>query len=378
MATPRQIEVVRDLLEGWCRIMGVKPMPTFTDELLGAEIDKSYAAIPDVDKMMAEHGEAQTATSNEVRATWEEIPGVNLYNPNQPRVPEGEGPKGGEWTSSTPPGSPHPKPLPASLEEAVFTAPTDKGTLRYKKKDGSWDDSRKQIHEKIKQKFRENVTNQDTDGTLYMTGGGFGAGKSTLLDDFPEAVGFPSKDRAARADPDAAKKLIPEMAQRASLHDAGAASYVHEESADVAKETVREELEKGHSVVYDTSGDGTPESLKRKVDGFRANGAKKVVAHYATPGSIDEAISRVKGRAEAEARAGKVPRKLTDQQVKENHKQVAQTWAAALANGTYDEQHLWSTDVPKGQPPKHIAMFKDGKMTVFDQPSYERFLAMGE
>ena len=260
--------------------------------------------------------------------------------------------------------------------EPVQTPPFSTGTMgKYLRKDGTWAPERLPIHGKVFKSFREKVTNQETKGVLYMTGGGFGSGKSTLLDMFPEHVGFPTKDKAAVADPDAAKQFLPEMAERVELYDKGAASYVHEESSLLAKQAVSEELTKGNSVIYDTSGDSDPNKLHGKTQGYRKEGATKVVSHYATPLSFDEAMRRVKAR---EAKAKGVRRELSRVQVETNHREVTRCWLASAKNKTFDELGLWSTAGEFGSPPKKIAEAKDGETTILDEEAFKMFVKMGE
>jgi|BarGraIncu00421A_1022006.scaffolds.fasta_scaffold04785_7 hypothetical protein len=248
---------------------------------------------------------------------------------------------------------------------------------RFKRSDGTWDPARvTAVHEPILRSFGQDVTKAaDGSRVVYMTGGGFGSGKSTLLDNFAALVGFPPREDAPRCDPDAAKQLIPEMAELVSRGDRGAATKVHEESSHLAREGVARALSQGRSVVYDTSGDTSPVKLAEKVRDFRRRGATRVIAHYAFPGSIPEAWKRVQAR---QNHSQGIRRVLTRPQVEVNHREVSRCWQEAAAKGIFDDLALWSTAGPLGGAPTLIARVVDGHIRVLDQTAYDAFVRMGK
>lgn len=240
-------------------------------------------------------------------------------------------------------------------------------------KDGKWDSAREAtVHEPILAGIRaQNAPVDPLGSVVYMTGGGFGSGKSTLLNTFPEIVGFPPRSQVRVVDPDAIKPQIPEFGERVARGDKTAASFVHEESSYLAKRGVFQSIKDGCDTIYDTSGDSHISRLSDKVAQFRAAGARRVVAHYATPGSREEAIRRVNARAAA---AGAARRDIPAPAVIANHQAVARTWADAARQGVFDELTLWSTAGAFGSPPTQIAHASGGHITVLDQAAYDAFV----
>ena len=243
---------------------------------------------------------------------------------------------------------------------------------------GKWTAERvRVVHEPALAKMFEGVKKAEGPPVLYMTGGGYGSGKSTLLDKFPGTVGFPSGDKAGRADPDALKKDIPEYVQKASGKnpDKNAASYVHEESAHLSKEGVSRGLKGGYDMIYDTSGDTAPDKLHGKVQEFRKLGATRVEANYAFPGSIKEAQRRADSRA-AKGEGG-LRRFVPPAVLSANHAEVARCWLRAAERKTFDKLGLWSTAGEFGKPPSLIAMAVGGKIEVVDKKLFDEFKKIG-
>jgi hypothetical protein len=101
-------------------------------------------------------------------------------------------------------------------------------------------------------------------------------------------------------------------------------------------------VKKGYSPIYDTTGDSSKEVIAVSVKAMREGGAARVVGHYATPLSVEEALNRTKGRAEAMSKEkGVVPRQLAESFVRVNHREVSRVWKHAAENGIFDELHLW-------------------------------------
>jgi len=264
----------------------------------------------------------------------------------------------------------------------------------------AWDPGRvESVHTPIISKTAAGVPPATGKQTLYMTGGGYGSGKSTLLDRFPNVVGMPTVAKgdelanayrglgpapggaAVRSDPDAIKAGIPEYQQMASgeTPDKNAATYVHEESSDIAKTIVASALASGKDVVYDTSADTNPDKLSAKVQGFRDTAAAtgnpnlQVNAAYAWPGSVDEAQARADARA---ANSEGLRRYVDPAVLSENHSLVATCWLSSAARGTFDNLSLWSTAGAFGSPPTLVASAAGGVTTVHDPESFARFTAI--
>lgn len=269
---------------------------------------------------------------------------------------------------------------------------------------GKWDANRvATVHEPMMRIMQEGVPTADGKPTLYMTGGGYGSGKSTLLDKFPGVVGFPTvakgdalagafraatdptmsatqagpfqNGEAVRADPDALKSGIPEYQKLAGGDppDPSAATYVHEESSELAKDAVKEGLGSGKDVVYDTSADTNPDKLASKVDGFRQAGAGRVICNYAFSGSIEESQARADARAAA---SGGLRRFVDPGVLAANAHEVANCWFSSAERGTFDSLGLWSTAGKFGDPPTQIAHAEGGQITVVDPVMFAKFQAL--
>lgn len=248
-------------------------------------------------------------------------------------------------------------------------------------KNGKWAPERQELHEKyIKDTFEAKKEEKDENGktklvplghevpkvdepTVYMTGGGPASGKTTgLLHN--EKAGIPDKSKAAHINADEAKEFLPEYKAGQRAKDKNAASFVHEESSYVAKKGVVDALKAGHHVVFDSTGDSGIDSLEKKVAQMRAQGAKKVVANYATL-NVDEAIRR------SDARAEKSGRFVPHEYLRANHRDVAKTVQGAIERGTFDNLDVWDTN---GRDPVHVASYVKGEgLTIHDKDAWEAF-----
>jgi hypothetical protein len=208
--------------------------------------------------------------------------------------------------------------------------------------------------------------------TLYMTGGGYGSGKSTILNS--PLIGFPPTGEALRIDPDAVKALIPEYVQMTANGDPAAATFVHEESSYIAKQGVMDALGNGYDVVYDSSGDSGIVRLTNKIKQFRDAGAIRVVAEYATPGSVQKAQARAAARAQG---SNGLRRHVPAPLLLANHYDVSHTWLMAAATGLFDALRLWSTAGPLKSPPSLIATAVRRRIKVSNQRAFDEFLGIG-
>ncbi|HTM22686.1 MAG TPA: zeta toxin family protein, partial [Kofleriaceae bacterium] len=229
-----------------------------------------------------------------------------------------------------------------------------------------WAPERAALHKEYAAKVVENVP-RTSEPTVYMTGGGPASGKTTGLLENPGA-GIPGKGKAAHIDADGAKADLPEYRRGVAAGDRGAAAHVHEESSYMAKTAIRNALESGHDVVFDSVGDNGIRKLEEKVNDMRAAGAKRIVANYATT-DVDEAIRRSDARAEQTGRF--VPHDV----ITYAHADVVHTLNAAIARGTFDELKVWDTST---RTPKLIAEYtKEGGLQVRDQAAWKAHLARG-
>ena len=269
----------------------------------------------------------------------------------------------GTWKLNSSPSAPT-----ATEQPATKFATSAKSTEDLYKQGGKWSPERAKMHQNYVDSVSKNVPKSDVP-TVYMTGGGPAAGKSKALLNNPK-IGLPGKDKAVHADPDNAKESIPEFTANKHLSDTSVATRVHEESAHMSQQAIAAGLAASKDVVYDSSGDGGIDKLAAKVQRIRDQGAKKVVAHYATV-DIDEAIRR------SDARALKEGRFVPHAYLRQVHRDVTRTFIGAVERGVYDNLDLWDTSAPGS--PTHVATYtKDDGLTVHDQKAWESFKKRGE
>lgn len=206
--------------------------------------------------------------------------------------------------------------------------------------------------------------------TFYVLGGGSGAGKTSMVKS--GAVRLGDVSTTVLIDPDAIKTQIPEFRPLKRAGSLVAGAFVHEESSHLAKRTTAEAFERGHNVVLDGTGDGSLDGLTKKLAAARKAGLR-VVGEYATV-SVDEAIRRSNERGKNNPDRGVVP----EAAVRHTHASVSVVLPQAIGRGLFDEARVWDTEgVAPGQPPRMIAEYKDGKLTLHDEAAWNRFLLKG-
>lgn len=248
------------------------------------------------------------------------------------------------------------------------------------KQGGKYRADRQAIHDKYYEDSTKGVPTTK-EPTMYLTGGGPASGKTTgLLNNKLAAI--PDKATAAHINADEAKEYLPEYKAGKAAKDMYAASFVHEESSETAKNAVNKALGNGHDVVFDSTGDGGVDSLDKKINGYtdkdgkhvpgyRDMGAKKIVANYATI-DVNEAVRRSDERAEKSGRF--VPHTY----LRENHAAVAATLKGAIERKLFDKLDVWDTSRDK-LPPIHVASFtKEGGLVVHDKARWDKAMARAD
>ncbi len=147
-------------------------------------------------------------------------------------------------------------------------------------------------------------------------------------------------------------------------------TIAHEESAHMSQRAVKEALAAGKDVVYDSSGDGGIDKLASKVQKMRDQGAKRVVANYATV-DVETAIQRSDERAKVEGRY------VPHQYIRDVHRDVAKTAVAAIERGVYDKLDVWDTTKIGGTA--HIATYDREKgLVVHNEDLWNKFKERGK
>ena len=210
--------------------------------------------------------------------------------------------------------------------------------------------------------------------TQWMNGGGPGSGKSSLTEGVnKELTGYDAN--SVLLDPDNVKKELPEVQEALARIEAGEASEVdiewaglsHEESSYIAKRIHLASLERHHNVIFDGTGDGGVDSVRKKVELARKNGYKRVEANYLYL-EPDEGIKRAKARQVESFR--KVPVKI----IEETYENISQIFPQLVDAQIFDTLRLFDNNQERGVTAKLVFEQEDGEDQVLDQESYDRFL----
>jgi len=227
----------------------------------------------------------------------------------------------------------------------------------YRQENGTFTPERQALHDEIREEMLAKATPVD-EPVVYIMGGGPAAGKSSMISKLDIPVNH------VGSDPDYIKTQLPEFAEEAEAGNTAAGTFVHEESSLLGKEVAREAIESGKNTVLDGTGDSSYESLSAKVEGYRAAGATKIVANYATV-DVETAVQRM------EARGEKTGRYVPETYMREVYKNIGGIVPQAFKNDLFDELTLWDNS---GKAPSKIAFkAKGGVLEVYDSAAWFRF-----
>ena len=243
---------------------------------------------------------------------------------------------------------------------------------------GNLSPERQAVHDKIIQNFFSTKVPYDGQGSLIMSGGGPASGKTFVKKDAESRFGM---DTTVTIDPDAFKAMLPgyeEMAKK----DKGAAAFYHEESSALAKRAYQYAADNGLNVVYDGTGDGSVNSVLKKLKTAQEAGYK-VKGSYVTV-DTEEALRRNQARYEHmlqkfESGESKVPPRLPpEEDVRKIHAAVSDISLQVASK--FDDFELWDNNVPRGEKPILIAKTaKGGKLTAVkgQEDRLQRYLNKG-
>ena len=249
---------------------------------------------------------------------------------------------------------------------------------KYIDSDGNLSPERQALHAEIVSGYFEGKEKVDGVRTATFLGGGPASGKSSLRDsglivqaDDPSTVTI---------DPDGLKGKLPGYEEMASETDSAAAFY-HEESSAVAKTLYSTALDYGCNTVYDGTGDGSVNSMRKKIKDAHDAGYK-AVGEYVTV-DIDEALRRNELRYEAakekyEKGLSKVPPRLPDAQiVKSIHRKV--TDISVECASEFDSIKIYDNNGARGSAPTLIATGGNGKpLSAVNKTLLQKYLDKGE
>lgn len=216
-------------------------------------------------------------------------------------------------------------------------------------------------------RYHEPYYAKQTDGAkavaepeFRVMGGGPASGKSSVI----RSGDVHLPDGHVMVNADDAKEMLPEYQAGVRDGNAGAAAFVHEESSDMGKRLAADALRSSYNTVLDGTGNGGIDSLAKKIETARANGAKRIVGDYVTV-DTDEAVRRAVLRGEKSGRH--VPESI----IRGTHASVSNTFRQAADRDLFDELRLWDNN---GSAPRLIYERTDGVERILDPAAYDSFL----
>ena len=232
---------------------------------------------------------------------------------------------------------------------------------------GNLTPERQKVHDEIVQNYFKDLVPYDGQATMIMSGGGPASGKSFVSDAAKDEFG---SETVVVIDPDKIKAMLPGFADMA-MEGEKAAGFYHEESSALAKRIYQYACENNINVVYDGTGDGSVNSVKKKLKQAQDAGYA-VRGEYVTVnvGGDSGALARNRGRYEHSVRDWNngvqnmdPPRLVGDNHVMDIHAKVSDI-APDVAN-LFDAWVLTDNNVPKGAKRPVIARCKkDGEIEV--------------
>jgi len=230
-----------------------------------------------------------------------------------------------------------------------------------------WTPERQELHRRIiEDVIAENNPKAQKNPIFFMTGGGSASGKSIMLKKSPLPKG------TVIIDADEIKKRLPEfnaMKAKGGKIAENAANYVHEESSWISKLIQRESAQRRYHTMLDGTGDGSVESLTKKIKMMTDRGMT-VRAKYATA-EIATALER------NYQRYIKTGRRVLPEYVRNVHKKVSEIVPEAIRKGVFDDFELY--DMNKAGEAIKVATYtkKDG-LKILDNNLYGNFLAKAD
>ena len=249
-------------------------------------------------------------------------------------------------------------------------------------KDGNLTPERQKVHDEIVQAIFADKVPQKGKATMTMSGGGPASGKSFIEKNVRQNFG---DETCITVDPDKLKEMLPGYTDMAIESDA-AAGFYHEESSALAKRVYQYGLDNNINVVYDGTGDGSVNSVKKKIQaardaGYAVNGEYVTVDVDGPNGALARNQARYEnGRKKFESGKSDVPPRLPkESHVKQIHAAVSDI-IPEVAN-EFDEWKLWDNNGEQGSPRTLIATCKRGgkvKVEPGQEGLMEKFLNKGE
>jgi hypothetical protein len=227
------------------------------------------------------------------------------------------------------------------------------------------------LHSQIVTEATANVP-ESASPTFTMLGGGPASGKTSAVK--AGIVTVPSKTEAVHINADDVKALLPENPRMSQSKNDGdffaAAAFAHEESSIIAKQIQSRAISNGQNIVLDGTGDSKIAKLAAKVESAVQKGYKVNGVYVTVP--TDIAWGRAVKRA-----LGPEKRYVPESVVRETHRDVSNTFKAAVEGRLFDSVTLIDKSDPNGKAILIGSGTKSSGFTIADQGLYDTFLAKG-
>ena len=261
-------------------------------------------------------------------------------------------------------------PLGDAIEE--IKSGRESSLSKYIDKDGKLTPEREALHKQIIDDYLNGKTGVEGQATMRMLGGGPASGKSKLDD----LAGKFDEKHHLKIDPDDIKEKLPGYKEM-TTQTTEAAGYYHEESSALAKRLAEVCFSENLNVTYDGTGDGSENSVMKKVNGARAKGYK-VEAAYATV-DVEEALKRNQARYDRAVEEGKPARLPKPEFVSECHAKVTNISLACADK--FDKIELYDNNGPMGSKAKLIATGGNGRglsAIPGEEAAFAKYVAKGQ
>lgn len=303
----------------------------------------------DVEKMARYDYIMEVTQPKRVAKTFTEILEIQKYNPYHGKDGRFTSANGG-WSSYTgKPGRSYGSTDTSDAAEEVRSGKAN-SLAAHMDENGKLTPEREALHKQIIDDMLKGKVPVEGQATMTMLGGGPASGKSSVMN--PDT----SNDKhAVTVDPDAFKQMLPGFKEMATK-DPTASSFYHEESSALAKRFAEVSFKENYNVIYDGTGDGSPNSVQKKIDAAKASGYKTEAKYVSI--DTDEAVIRNQKRYDDAVAEGKTPRLVPEAYVRNCHAKV--TDISVKMAEQFDHIEVWDNNGAKGQQ-KMIATGGNGK-----------------
>ncbi len=218
---------------------------------------------------------------------------------------------------------------------------------------GEWTEKREALHSKIIDDSFEGKEKATGKPVTTFLGGGPASGKSYVHKTFGTEFGIP--EGSVVADPDACKKGLPE-------YNPDEPWFVHEESSALSKRITKLAQENGYNTLVDGTGDGSVESMRKKIQQAKAAGNVVKGRYVFMP--VEDAIQLNFARE----------RSVNPEMLVKTHNKISSILPEIAAD--FDDCELYANVI--GGKPKLIAKGGGGKpLEIIDKELYQKFLDNG-